>query len=470
MWWNTTIDDITITDDKNIRAAATITFSSGHDALGNFYKEEKGSVQFLTGNTLRASSNMQSFLSGSETTWKPAGGPQNNQQQHSIVKKIESQSSNYSEESDDSVRYITTTAAAGKRRRLENRTADTQQRRPPINQHVDELRVSYGAMQRQLNAVQTRLSAVEYKTTEKEVTRRVLQTKMFIRYELQRNVKRPHSKLTGENDTTFHTVLRRCPIQFSISCTLSDFTDLVNDMQGRFIKGLQFLPSLAVLSTGTNPLAAKHVVFDHFYTMLSWLGISDMAAAKNFVVHKTFRKDIKILQLLAGMQWDYENQERPLNIFIGIGCDRCTTTDVVKEEDDEIVVQDACDDNLNSNNQAAALAEIQNTSDERPSISLESAKWNDVSGCFSSQFKRSSSKTGSTTLSYQSLMDHDAFTITWRPLPGLRPQHFTMMGEQVVLGKLYIYLPAVLIAGAATCNEVNEILNDEEETFFPSSA
>ena len=75
MWWNTTIDDITITNDKNIRAAATITFSSCHDALGNFYKEEKGSVQFLTGNTLRASSNMQSFFfrfrNYLETSWRP---------------------------------------------------------------------------------------------------------------------------------------------------------------------------------------------------------------------------------------------------------------------------------------------------------------------------------------------------------------------------------------------------------------
>ena len=70
MWWNTIIDNISSVDDQEIRAAASITFVEGCDTAGNLYGEEKGSVQFAAGNTLKASSNMNSFPPGSVTTWK----------------------------------------------------------------------------------------------------------------------------------------------------------------------------------------------------------------------------------------------------------------------------------------------------------------------------------------------------------------------------------------------------------------
>jgi len=473
MYWDTIIDDITITNDKTIRATASITFSAGHDALGNFYEEEKGSVQFLSGNRLKASSNMQSFESGAETSWKQAGGRQDHKNTR-IVKKEEDSTS---EDSDPTVRYIGTDAAAFKTRSSTTVGRKRKYQELVDSNSVDELRVLCGTLQRQVNAVQARLSAVEYQHNQKQVSQTVRQVKMYIRYDIQRCIKRPHTKITGENDTEFHTILRRAPIQFSMACTLSDFTDLVSDLQSRFLSGIKYLPSSAVLSTGTNPLAPKHITFNNMYTLLSCLDINDMEAAKDLLVHKTFRKDVQILQLLGGAQWDYDNDERSLHIFVGHGCDRSSVPPTVKQENVE-VSDVICVDDVDifregnpdeRDTEAAAMTNDPSASANIHCITLHNRKWSVENGCFLSKFELGAANTGTESITYSTLMDHDAFTLSWRPLPGLRPQHLTMMGEQVVLGKLSVYLPAVLVIGAAPCKEVNSVLRGGADLMFPST-
>ena len=100
MWWNTIIDNISSIDSTEIRAAASITFVEGSDTKGNFYREEKGSVQFLAGNTLKASSNMNSFPAGSVTTWKALGG------RHVTTQFVTSAKNEDGVDTDDSIEYV----------------------------------------------------------------------------------------------------------------------------------------------------------------------------------------------------------------------------------------------------------------------------------------------------------------------------------------------------------------------------
>lgn len=477
MWWNTIIDNISSIDDKEIRAAASITFVEGCDTAGNLYKEEKGSVQFVAGNTLRASSDMNSFPPGSVTTWKPIGG------RHTKTQFLTTSKAEEKDDEDDDIEYIGTQSLR-KRRRIETDVKETIMR-PHIEKDVSELRVLCSSLQRQVYALQERLSSLEQKEKQQQISSNATQFKAFLRYDVMRCIRRNHSRLTGENAAAFHSVLRRCPVQFTLRCTLDTFIDLVKDLQQRHFKGVHYLPSQSLLSSSCSPFKPRYVVFNSFYTFLSWIGILDLAAAKSLLVRKTFRQNLQLLQMVGGAQWDDENNERPLHLFLGHGCIRTDVTkaacqfkrepqevlELESDENEEITPASSDGDSkansckqVELKDKSEAAAELEQ---DVPSLKLKNAKWSEDNGAFFCQFEQSAGKTSSNAVSYDSIFDHDAFTLSWKPLPGLRPQQLTMVGDQDVLGNVSVYIPVVVVAGAELCNRLGALIHKGRESLYP---
>lgn len=473
MWWNTTIDHISTTADKNVRAAASITFAEGADTNGNLYKAEKGSVQFLGGNRLKASSNMNSFPSGSVTTWKPLATGATGEVKTQFLTNHKTERTS---DSDESVEYVQPQSLRRKRRRLNSHVISQDSTRPRLQSELSELRVLCGSLQQQVHALQERLTAVEYNEKRNATSSNVTQLKLFLKYDVMRCVRRTHSRITGENAAAFHSILRRCPIQFTLRCTLSTFTDFAKDLQQRVLHGVQYLPSSLALARATSPFKVRHIVFNDFYIFLSSLGILDIAAAKNLMVRKNFRKNLQLLQLIGGAQWDDENDERPLNIFIGHSCIRTDISHYLspaKKEPQELQgremeeiekVEEVTKTDAEQGQLTTAAADSDET---KTTISIANTKWSEDNGAFYCQFKQSSSNTFCNNVTYESVLDHDAFTLTWRPLQGLRPQQSFMMGEQEVLGNISVYIPSVVVSGADLCNTISTVLRNGSSDFYP---
>ena len=55
-----------------------------------------------------------------------------------------------------------------------------------------------------------------------------------------------------------------------------------------------------------------------------------------------------------------------------------------------------------------------------PCLTVQSVEWDDTNGCFNNDFYSSSSPTFMEKINPSSILDFDAFTLSWKPLKGLR--------------------------------------------------
>ena len=63
-------------------------------------------------------------------------------------------------------------------------------------------------------------------------------------------------------------------------------------------------------------------------------------------------------------------------------------------------------------------------------------------------------------LRHSNILYFDAFTFTWRPLPGLRSQDISNIdNERIVIGNLVVHLPAVVFSGSQTCETIKKLLD-----------
>ena len=94
-------------------------------------------------------------------------------------------------------------------------------------------------------------------------------------------------------------------------------------------------------------------------------------------------------------------------------------------------------------------------------ISLSTAQWDEANNAFKNAFEVSTGETLCNYINYSNVLDYDAFTLTWRPLPGVTTQDIsTFEEEQVVMGLIVVYIPAVVFSGSETCSDIVSIVNE----------
>ena len=434
---------------------------------------------------------------------------------------------------------------------------------------VDEhrhLKVCFSIMQRQLFILQDKVAAMQSSQDHQKINSAVLRVKKYIKHELYRNIRRTPARYTGECTTKFFSLLRRAPIQFSVNCTLEEFADIASDINERRIPSITYLPYLFYIKTRSQPSHQKHICFDSFRVLLSWLGIADTAAANQLIIRNTERKAIKNIQVIGGAQWIDNSPEAPLNVFIGHSCarespkvkqcpelvhvaqsssgsvvnahtsadaiankmadavverteadqqeqgcpsvkedpefiqiypqkvDKSSSKDVPDQECEEpkqVTGQDCVEaaevhsvagnyvtntSNLNGPKSSSNNEDFQTTSllttaaafsSHISSISLQNTEWDEDNGSFRVNFELSKGNQHMDLLSLNSVYDFDCFTLTWRPLPGLRPQDISELDKADVLGKLVVHIPAVIFTGAPTCSRINFLLGkDQSDILF----
>ena len=100
----------------------------------------------------------------------------------------------------------------------------------------------------------------------------------------------------------------------------------------------------------------KHICFESFRYLLSWLEVTDSAAANSLLVRNTIRQNIKNIQVIGGAQWTDENDTRPLHMFPGYRCFRQGRQ--VKLQEELIPIDDETSD-LSNEKHSTAAAPIQ---------------------------------------------------------------------------------------------------------------
>ena len=474
MWWKTTIDHITIQHNETIRAIAQITFDSGSDTNGNFYAAESGIMHFLSERSAVLLSTHSSFSTGSQTTWKLQTELKTEiRSDRKVPRQLRVRPTRSGKTtgntSTESVQLRNTMKSGRKIQRKGNinsisRTSKRKSKAEPVlleesdNSDLEQqtqkssevqnnaiainnLNTLYSTLQRELSALQTKVCTMDKARVIKTYTTRTKEKRMYIYHELSRQIRRSPNLSSGETQFKFSSALRRHPMEFSIECTLNDFSTIAADIQNRFTSGVRYLPSLPTIASQAQPLSQKHIVFDTCDSFLRWVGLkseNDINSYKNQVIRK---KGKAILQLFGGVHWDQHDEKRSLNFFYGRSSSRSLPT--IKSEDvlhtptasDTDVV--ACSTTLLSAGGVSCL-------------SLPTAEWDNGNGTFTNDFTLSQALTQIELITTNSILDYDAFTLTWKPLQGLRSQdinNFHTEDEQLVLGKLVVFIPAVLFFG-----------------------
>lgn len=497
VWWKAIVEDISPTGVENIRAYATVTYEEGHDNIGNFYPAESGAVHFIDGNKLIASSTTGSFPKNSETLWKHVGGIENIFNASVNVLSNSNQKRCIADDED----YRPPASRTRKRARYEcyptqfhgNATGDHQHRRTPdVNQtatqrqcstpddvqvdhdndvqiqrrtpqqEIQELRTVLGVVERELYGLRRKVQMLENRSRHQSITKGSTTIKALLRLELQRTLRRPHTKLKGEVDSPFSSILRRCPLQFSINATLSDFTNIAEELNEVFPTNIECTPALSEIISRAHPLSPKHIVFKAYHPFLSWIGISTKEDARNFTIRKIQRRDTQILQLVGGAQWDDQNTTRPLRLFVGASCSRGppivnddTELAICKENEEAEMQVSKVDGNAYNNYTAHA------TQSSRPCISINSAEWNVEGGNFLCDFQMSCARPNLSSITTSSVYEYDAITLTWTANKSVRYGDLSFLSSPIVLGKINVFIPAVVLTGPTTCNSVISHLTAE---------
>ncbi|MEM1282776.1 MAG: hypothetical protein AAGG81_04405 [Chlamydiota bacterium] len=461
VWWETCVDSIDLHEGCNVRAIANVTYKNGSDTSRNFYAEEKGIVHFMRGKIALLFSVAGSLLNGSEATWKftselrptdvlsistttPAhqvkrsithlGKPLNNS---GSLKKVK-----FSRQGTGRLSSHDQTEVVSKERSLD------------IKNQVSDLTILHSKLQGEVQALQGKFQSLQASIFHHNNPLRTLEKRLYIKHELRRLMKRTHSDMKGENQHTFSSLFRRCPLEFSIHCTLHDFSTICQELQIKYGSGVRFFPPLTCIQSNIHPLSQKHAVFDSYYSILDWIGISSNEELQTFVRHEVSRKGIHLLQVMGGAHWNMESNMQPLNIFVGKSCSRFLCS--IKQEK----TLDPIDSNTMNGIEAAPNRNISTRENKTSCISVPTTEWDHETGSFRNKFNVSQRPSNHHIINNNNILDFDAFTFTWRPLPGLRSQDISNIdSERIFIGKLVVYIPAVVFSGSETCQTIKQLLN-----------
>lgn len=284
--------------------------------------------------------------------------------------------------------------------------------------------------------------------------KRSLEKRLFIKHELKRLTRRTHSELRGERGYIFSSKFRRCPLEFSIHCSLEEFSKLCEHINSKHASGVRYRPSLNHITSYQQPLSEKHVIFDNYNTLLEWIGVSTAEEQRFYLQQSIKRKGNHVVQVMGGANWDVTSNLRPLNIFVGKSCSR--SIDGTKSE--LLLDANATDEPPHGFSQDSLAIESPNLTS---CITLPTTQWDDDNGTFIHNFKLGTGVTNCELLTHSDVLDFDAFTITWRPLPGLRSQDISnITSERIVIGSMVVFIPAVVIAGESECRDLSSLLNN----------
>jgi hypothetical protein len=154
---------------------------------------------------------------------------------------------------------------------------------------------------------------------------------------------------------------------------------------------------------------------------------------------------------MGGANWDMRNNMRPLNVFVGKSCSR--SIDGIKQED-------ILDANASETAGATSTSASAKAPEHVECLSLPTTEWDSENDNFRHDFGISNGSANCNLISTSNIMDFDAFTLSWRPLPGFRSQDIsTVKSERTVLGKIIVFIPAVVFSGQSLCTNVNNLLN-----------
>ena len=485
MWWKTTIDNITLQDNATIRAIAQVTFDSGSDTVGNFYAAESGVMHFLSERTAILLSTHSSFTTGSQTTWKlqtelttetksdrivprqlRARVPRNqNKSTKNKTETLNLRKNNTRGKKVQRKANINSLSKITKRKTKaepvpvdESDNSDSEQDSlPGTEEHTNAIAINnlnnmYSTMQRELSALQNKVCSMDKARVIKTYSNRTLEKRMYIYHELSRQIRRSPNLSSGETQFKFLSTLRRYPMEFTIECTLKDYSIIATDIQNRFSSGVRYLPSLPTIASQAQPLSQKHIVFDTCDSFLQWVGLKTENDINNYKSQVIRKKGKAILQLFGGVHWDQEDEKRSLNFFYGRSSSR--SLPVVKSEnilptssvpDTDVI---ACSTTLLSTGGESCL-------------SIPSTEWDNGNDCFANEFDLSQALTYIEHITANTILDYDAFTLTWKPLQGLRSQdinNFHSEDERLVLGKLVVFLPAVIFFGDSLVEKAQTLI------------
>ena len=493
-WWETTVDNLQLQATDRVRAIASVTFTEGTDGKGNTYASETGQVHFLTDNKLILISNHSSFDSGTETLWSFTPGqsteaahsptvrqrPRRDRKASAKLKASQIKTEPTLQKASTSTTHKNSqqrspilsqrkarsgTTVLGKRRRQTQQQPAAIQCDSSENDSTDRLgslenanaihsiNSMYNELKLEVTALQKQVAALQANQVSRAHSARTEEKRLFLEHELKRQVKRMATGSAGEKVQKFSSALKRCPFEFSIDCALHDFSNISNDINNKHSNSVRFLPSLPNIQNECQPLSQKHIVFNTYSTLLEWLGIIHPDEVSTFTSQTCRRKGKKALRILGGATWDSDDDERSLCFFMGSSCIR---------QKPKVKVEDVIEISTTNPSSSVIPSPPCDHTNSTQCMFLASTKWDNDSASFKDTFCINRSPTLFQNISMKNIFEYDAFTISWKPLPGLRSHDIykSVQGQtKIIPGKLVIYIPAVLFNGDSICATVTSLMN-----------
>ena len=488
IWWKTKLDSITLHNGASVRAIAQVTFTSGSDSAGNNYIEESGVIHFTQGDSAILLTSHSSFSTGSETTWKLQSDLDVNvitsettskrvrpTRKCTQKKRVAQQHRDRDPSANQRTIRSRRASVPNARKRVKqepgtpddsSQISDEQEQdshhvssnESPLAIAVGNLTALYSTLQREMSALQEKVHSMD-RYREKQISRdRTKEKRMYLRHELLRQQKRSLTLTSGENNFPFSSAFRRCPYEFSIDCSLKDFAHVARDIHNQFEEGVQFLPSLPSITAESQPFLHKHIIFHNYESLFKWIGNLNRNEQQCIFQQSMRRQGKTVLQVLGGAHWDICNEERSLHFFFGHSASRALPSSKQEEE-----IQPVLDHDLDIVPEPHLIPSGASV----PCITLPSSKWDDTNQRFVHDFIQDSAIPDIQNITASNILDFDCFTVSWKPVKGLRSQDIyttTNDSDTIVLGKLVLFVPAVLFFGDELSKKVSDIIKLREHS------
>lgn len=438
VWWPGTVENVRKSSEPGVVAEAEIMYHAAHD-----YQAERRNVRFLGNHLLRTQTS-----SWTDSTWK---FPEQDAEENSSVQSEEIQER---------------PVKKSQRTTLSLKGVDCQADIPVRKRRSSES-ISPRTLQRSVHTLQHRVAKLESlidlqsKCNHAElIDERVRAFKNVMSDEVVRSastVPRPTSAVTL---APFGNALLQGCASHSIKCDYKMFRYIVQDLRYRFQRSstLMFMDN-AHPAVGATLGAEQHIVFPDCCTFFNWLGMNhSMDIPKVLIEHRqNTRTGNEVLRVMGGLQWDPENFESSITLFVGRSCSSTITTGrreeaTSKQMKNSLFFNEGKDDESSQEDHVPELYR-----ESHPCISYDNSQWDETNMNFvavPTELRKAPGVPKAEQIT-------NTFSLSWEAVPPFSHRkygHTPVEMEGVRLGYITVRYPYVLVRGIGVCSKIRSLL------------
>lgn len=432
VWWRATVEEIhTLGRRGQVLATATILYESAHS-----YPAERVNVSFMRRNIIRP---VQSVLKGDaqESSWKLHENSELVPENVDVSRTRPRMGMKRATGNAQGAAAVTS-GLQETRNVMPEIVGDMNER---VHQNTENMERLWDSMARRLQALERGLSELRNCDHRTFINERVKAVRVALKVNIIQEIQRPlRRSLTRRSFSTISGNVTRMGVNVSQSCDWGLFKLIARDVfESAAAPHVVFLPSYIATQHSAHDVDEAGIIFRSAWSLFHWLGIWSESEKRSLLITHTSSKQNPAMRLLGGMQWDEEDLQQPLNIFIGSSCKKTLS---------HTTTQGNC---------------------HRAVLHSNSAQWDPTKNGFQHDLQLGKANAGIDALDSMPIDEYDSFSMTWSADSTRSRKTARLMesvGEGVRIGELLLKVPSCGVFTNTLCEKMNAMVGRLDHSSF----